>query len=157
MLKTFLISIGYIFVITALCINAAFAEDTNCENKYCISVDVENSQMSNNSNPNFDLCFVLQINASDHFINGSISMQQLPAVLFSISKNNELSGKPLSFRIIKAQIVPSGQCNSSQSSLEPVAQCEIFDYAAMHGVSRSIDLIKNKYKSGFTCNIDSTR
>ena len=152
MIKKLIISISCLLT---LCGGIVFAENKTCQNEtnaYCVDVDVKNSQKP--ANINNDLCYVLQINASDQFISGSLSMSQLPAAIFEIAKNETLSGKPLNFKIVKAEIVPSGQCNANQASLEHVNECEVFEYAALAGVSRSIILIPSRKTGNFTCEIN---
>jgi hypothetical protein len=151
MIKKSFISIACIY---ALLMGTAFAEDNACQNKtndYCISVDVKNSKKPDNVNQ--DLCFVMQVNASDKWINGSIPMQQLPAIVFSMQKNHMSLGKPLAFKIIKAQVVPSGQCATNRPHFVAVEGCELLEYATLAGVSRSILLTKHKRDVVFTCDI----
>jgi hypothetical protein len=153
MAKKLMLSISCVLLLCILNISTAIAESKNCQNEadaYCINVDVKNSQKPNNFNN--DLCYVLQINASDQFVSGSIPMSKLPTAVFAISKNQGSSGKPLNFKIIKAEIVPSGQCGLNLG-LAQVDRCEIFEYATMAGVSRSILLIKSRKTASFTCDI----
>src|SRR3982751_1016468 len=104
MLKNTIISTYCIIISSILGITIAFAEESiACQsNSYCITVDVTNSKRADNLKN--DLCFVLQINASDRLTSGSIPIQQLPAVLFSIPNNGVSLGKPLHFKILKAHI-----------------------------------------------------
>jgi len=152
MVKKLIISISCALV---LCImSVTLAENKNCQNEadnYCINVDVTNSQKLNNINN--DLCYVLQINASNQFVSGSFPLSRLPAAVFAISKKQATSGKPLIFKMIKAEIVPSGQCSLNQFSLKPVDQCEVFEYATLAGVSRSILLKESRKTASFTCDI----
>ncbi|MBV8803251.1 MAG: hypothetical protein JO131_09895 [Gammaproteobacteria bacterium] len=140
-----------------ICISYAgnsFAENKNCDSQtsaYCISVDMKTNQKQNNSNN--DLCYVLQVNASDQLISGSVPVSQLPEAVFTLTKNQALSGKPIVFKIVKAEIVPSGQCNVNRSNLVNVDQCEIFEYAALAGVSRSVLLIQSRKTASFTCDV----
>lgn len=153
MFKKLIISISCLWLFCSINISNALA-DIKCQNEadaYCINVDVKNSQKPNNFNN--DLCYVLQINASDQFINGSVHMSQLPAAIFEISKNQAISGKPLIFKMIKAAIVPSGQCGLNPLELAHVDGCEIVEYAAIAGVSRSIFLTKSRKTTNFTCDI----
>lgn len=153
-MKTSIISICCILMMSILTATNALADDKECkasDHGYCINVDVVNNKKANNAQSDF--CFVLQLNGSDRFASGSIPMQQLPTVLFTITKDRASIGKPLSFKIVKAQVVPSGQCTVKQASLQPVDGCDIFEYSAMTGVSRSMTLIESKNNSGFTCNI----
>jgi len=154
MVRKIIISIGYGLLAGVILLNSAFADRKECKNgsdEYCINIQVSNSSQYENSNN--DLCFVLQLNGSDRFASGSIPMQQLPTALFAIEKNRSSLGKPLSFKIVKAQVVPSGQCDIKQASLQPVDGCGIFEFAAIAGVSRSMTLIESANNSGYTCSI----
>lgn len=145
------ISIAFIALLTA---STAFADTKLCPNgssEYCINVEVSNSQVPANNKS--DLCYVLQLNGSDQIASGSIPMQELPTVLFAISKDHSAIGKPLSFKIVKAQVVPSGQCNAKQATLQTVSGCDIFEYATIPGVARSMVLKESQAHNGYTCTV----
>jgi hypothetical protein len=133
--------------------NSSFANGNECHNDgngYCITVDVADYHKTQNKE---DLCYVLQVNASDHYRSGSVAMERLPAVIFAISKDSEMLGKPLSFRVLKAEIVPAGQCGAKKTNLQPVQGCDIFEYEAISGVVRSIVLTGFQDDTSYSCEL----
>ena len=102
MIKKLIISISCGMMLGVISMSTALADSKKCQNQtgsYCIYIDMKDKQKQKNVNS--DLCYVLQINASDQLVSGSLPVSQLPEAVFTLTKNEALSGKPLVFKIIK--------------------------------------------------------
>lgn len=153
MMKTLLVSISLILLVSFLTFNKVYSDEKFCNNtdgKYCINIHVVTLAMLKDQKN--DLCFVVQLNGSDQ-ASGSIPMQQLPTVLFSITKDRASYGKPLNFKLVKAQVVPTGQCNVMQAKLQPVMNCDIMEYSVAGGTARSMTISESKDHAFFTCKV----
>jgi len=131
-----------------------FADSGFCDsnsNKYCININISEEQKTSGSN--LDLCYVVQLNGNDVYAAGSIPIEQLPTVLFSTSDKFASFGKPLSFKIIKAQLVQKGQCKASYAKHAAVKDCNIMEFSTIGGTSRVMTLNKTASDSFFTCKI----
>lgn len=153
-MKLSVISMGYAFLWTLLLGASVFADSRECKagaDGYCVNVGVFGSAQPENIKNDF--CFVLQLNGSDRFASGSIPMEKLPTALFMIAKGHAAMGKPLSVKLVEAQVVPSGQCGHMQANLKPVTGCEIFEYSVMSGISRLLELNSAKENTAYVCRV----
>lgn len=151
-MKNLILSIVCVFAL----IGTAFADGKLCQNdngQYCININVKNTMPVHHATQNNDLCFVLQLNGLQTYAKGNIPIKNLPTVLFSITKAYTSYGKPLDFKILKASVVPSGQCGVTQAYLEPVVHCDLMEYAVTAGISRSMTLSESEDHTYYTCEV----